>query len=1184
MDLSKSLKHVKSLHLYKKRSTIFRPNILVFAIIYVSVVGIYFKVFGVIDSCVFALLAVVAALNLISFLFVYWSIEWATLMNYSSSDIQNAGFVKVVPENPQKGKKELVPLIRDKNDVLFYYQKQKYVFDFGEHTFIKITSPVSLSLCTYLDSEGHQSQSAVEEALRKYGKNVFDIPLPSFWELYLEQLLAPFFVFQVFCVALWCLDDYVYYSVFILCMLTLFEALTAKTRLNNVLVFRGMKILERPVSVYRNNTWKKILSGDLVPGDLCIILGNSGQQVIPCDMLLLSGGCITNEAMLTGESTPQMKTSIQSLGDDELQCPLSLMKHKHHIVFGGTSILQHSNPEHQDRKNLVKDGCLGYVLRTGFNTSQGKIVRTILYSSERVTQNNREMFFFICMLLFFALCSSFYVLKTGLADPLRKRWKLFLECAMIITSVVPPELPMELSLAINTAMLSLARESVFCIEPFRILYSGKADYCAFDKTGTLTCENLTMKGFVQIDEPLLRSLSAARKDLEAGEQKFTAESNAGSQSLSVQKQPRSRNFKNNKSSFKALSKPAVQKVSTHSAHATGVLDYVAYTKVADIPLNSLFVIMGCHSLDILNDNIIGDPLEITAVKYISCSVHNGHMTTLPKRQITVKIHRHFHFDSSIKSMATIVSASRGNELKVLVKGAAEVVQSYLSSVPKNYEYVYKTLTFFGGRVIALAWKDLPSTAMDSIKTMDRKSVESELTFAGFLVFDCPLKHDSYEAISVLNNSGHQTVMITGDAALTACEVSRRLHIVNKPVLILQKNQNEDTMTWVSNDEKQSFEFQVDQVSDLAKEFDLCITGSAIRQLFLLPNSENFISHIRIFARASPEDKTQIIILAKKAGFTTLMCGDGTNDTGALKKAHVGIALLLNANDPRLQNLGRNNLFSKSDTHTLTGQRSKNEKLNKVMKKLETDLNESTIVQLGDASIAASFTSKGASILPVLSIIRQGRCTLVTAMQMFKILALNSLINAYGLSVLYLDGIKYGDIQITISALTTTMCFFSISRSKPLKEISSERPVSKIFCPYMLCSVLGQSAIHLISLIFVVSQSQTIPKPAPDAAFEPNLVNSSVFLISSSQQLMTFLINYQGYPFMQSIYENKTFFYTIICMASIIIISATQLIPEFNTSFELVPFTPRFSIMLILMILIEFFCTWLLELGCKKWLK
>ncbi|GFR45826.1 hypothetical protein Agub_g7190, partial [Astrephomene gubernaculifera] len=463
-------------------------------------------------------IAGVALLNILAHLFTHWSIRFRALVSTANvSDLDDAEVVLVVPVR-FNGSTELVPLDRrslkdtlhEVEELSFEFRRQRFVYNAERHCFEKLRFPDKETFETYSRASGHGTETKQLAAFDRYGLNRVDVPLPAFSALMKEHLVAPFFVFQVFCVMLWMLDEYFYYSLFTLFMLVTFESTVVGQRLRNLKELRSLQTPKQQIHVYRCGKWELLPGDSLLPGDVISIgrptsdpTSAGGDKVVPADCLLLAGSCIAEEAVLTGESTPQWKTHIGDRlagGEGGARERLSSKAHKQHILFGGTKILQHTGDKGA-RIRTPDGGCLAVVLRTGFETAQGRLMRTILFSTERVTANNAEAGLFIAFLMLFALSAAYYVLVNGLEDPSRSRFKLLLNCIMIVTSVIPPELPMELSLAVNASLLALARKRVFCTEPFRIPFAGKVEVCCFDKTGTLTSDHLLLEGLVGDPEP-----------------------------------------------------------------------------------------------------------------------------------------------------------------------------------------------------------------------------------------------------------------------------------------------------------------------------------------------------------------------------------------------------------------------------------------------------------------------------------------------------------------------------------------------------------------------------------------------------------------------------------------------------------------------------------------------------------
>lgn len=139
-------------------------------------------------------------------------------------------------------------------------------------------------------------------------------------------------------------------------------------------------------------------------------------------------------------------------------------------------------------------------------------------------------------------------------------------------------------------------------------------------------------------------------------------------------------------------------------------------------------------------------------------------------------------------------------------------------------------------------------------------------------------------------------MITGDNPLTAVHVAREVEIVDRDVLILDLAENprhDRDLIWRTVDERKIIPMDPNDALDVSlfEEYDICVTGAALKHFVDQPSWNDLIQNTWVYARVSPSQKEYILTSLKTLGYVTLMAGDGTNDVGALKQAHVGVALL-----------------------------------------------------------------------------------------------------------------------------------------------------------------------------------------------------------------------------------------------------------------------------------------------------
>lgn len=135
------------------------------------------------------------------------------------------------------------------------------------------------------------------------------------------------------------------------------------------------------------------------------------------------------------------------------------------------------------------------VVRTGFTTSKGGLVRSIMYPPPVDFKFEQDSYKFVEMLAGIASIGFIYTIVTKAMRGIPPS-HIALEALDLVTIVVPPALPAAMTVGRLVAQVRLEKKRIYCTSPRAINVSGSIDCICFDKTGTLTEDGLDMWGVV----------------------------------------------------------------------------------------------------------------------------------------------------------------------------------------------------------------------------------------------------------------------------------------------------------------------------------------------------------------------------------------------------------------------------------------------------------------------------------------------------------------------------------------------------------------------------------------------------------------------------------------------------------------------------------------------------------------
>nr|CAB3224447.1 sodium/potassium-transporting ATPase subunit alpha-3-like [Phallusia mammillata] len=323
--------------------------------------------------------------------------------------------------------------------------------------------------------------------------------------------------------------------------------------------------------------------------------------------------------------------------------------------------------------------------------------------------------------------------------------------------------------------------------------------------------------------------------------------------------------------------------------------WVALSRVA-LLCNRANFLQGQENVPVLKRDTAGDASESALLKCVELSV--GDIENRRKRNAKIA---EIPFNSMNKYQVSIHETEDQSDPRYLlvIKGAPERILDRCNKIMNkgkiedmteewkaDFESAYLELGGLGERVLGFAHEYLPTEQFPPGFKFDTDDVNfplENLTFVGLMSMIDPPRAAVPDAVGKCRSAGIKVIMVTGDHPITAKAIAKGVGIIS------EGNETVEDIAARLN-------ISVEEV-DPKQAKAAVVHGSSLRTISEEQLDDIVKNHTEIvFARTSPQQKLIIVESCQRQGAIVAVTGDGVNDSPALKRADIGVAMGIAGSD------------------------------------------------------------------------------------------------------------------------------------------------------------------------------------------------------------------------------------------------------------------------------------------------